>query len=136
MGAWRDRHDRGLRGSLAPSEIPIAKTRSEQFDDLVLDAVDHLERRWADQLRGIKWAVEDVPDSDADVSRGSRDGPIPLSRLFPAIDQRPTRIVIYRRPLEVRAIDRTDLADLVHDVVVEEVADFLGLDPEVVDPLD
>ena len=30
--------------------------------------------------------------------------------------------------------DGVDLEDLVHDVVVEEVAHFLGLDPETVDP--
>jgi predicted Zn-dependent protease with MMP-like domain len=42
--------------------------------------------------------------------------------------------VIYRRPLELRALDRDDLEDLVHDIVVEEVARFLGLDPETVDP--
>ncbi|MDQ1485043.1 MAG: Zincin-like metallopeptidase, partial [Actinomycetota bacterium] len=27
-----------------------------------------------------------------------------------------------------------ELAELVHDVVVEEVAEFLGLEPEAVDP--
>ena len=42
--------------------------------------------------------------------------------------------MVYRRPLEVRALDRTDLADLVHDVVVEQVANLLGLDPDEVDP--
>jgi predicted Zn-dependent protease with MMP-like domain len=38
--------------------------------------------------------------------------------------------VLYRRPLEYRADDRDDLADLVHDVIVEQVANLLGLDPE------
>jgi hypothetical protein len=42
--------------------------------------------------------------------------------------------VLYRKPLELRALDLTDLEDLVHDVVVQIVADFLGLDPDVVDP--
>jgi predicted Zn-dependent protease with MMP-like domain len=47
---------------------------------------------------------------------------------------RRARIVLYRRPLELRALDREDLEDLVHDIVVEEVAHFLGLDPHDVDP--
>ena len=49
---------------------------------------------------------------------------------------RPTaaRVVVYRRPLEARAADRTDLADLVHDVVVDQVARLLSLDPDEVDP--
>jgi len=59
---------------------------------------------------------------------------VPLARLLPAGRGQPPRIVIYRRPLELRAVDREDLEDLVHDVVVEEVARFLGLDPGTVDP--
>ena len=49
---------------------------------------------------------------------------------------RPTapRVVVYRRPLEARAADQSDLADLVHDVVVDQVARLLGLDPDEVDP--
>ena len=40
-------------------------------------------------------------------------------------------IVVYRRPLMARADDDDELSDLVFDVVVEEFADFLGLDPEI-----
>jgi predicted Zn-dependent protease with MMP-like domain len=48
--------------------------------------------------------------------------------------QHPARIVVYRRPLEIRATDRDDLADLVRDVVVDQVAVLLGRDPEEIDP--
>lgn len=41
--------------------------------------------------------------------------------------------MLYRRPLEARAKDGADLSDLVHDVLVEQVATYLGLDPEVID---
>jgi predicted Zn-dependent protease with MMP-like domain len=66
------------------------------------------------------------------------DAGVPLARLVPAgVDRRgqPTRarIVLYRRPLEARAKDSTDLADLVHDVLVEQVANYLGLDPGVIE---
>ena len=43
----RDRHGRGLRGRLVPDSVPLARSRAEQFDDLVLDAVEDIERRWA-----------------------------------------------------------------------------------------
>jgi predicted Zn-dependent protease with MMP-like domain len=46
----------------------------------------------------------------------------------------PARIVVYRRPLEIRAHDREDLADLVRDVVVEQVAHMLARTPEEIDP--
>ena len=141
----RDRHGRGLRGRLVPPTVPLSRSRAEQFDDLVLDAVGDLERRWERELAGVEFAVEDVPwvdhsspDEvvlDADVLE---DGSVPLARVLPAHREdgreHPARIVVYRRPLEIRAADRDDLADLVRDVVVDQVAVLLGRDPEEIDP--
>ena len=47
---------------------------------------------------------------------------------------RPPRIVVYRRPLLARADTEEDLAELVFEVVVEEFARLLGVDPADVDP--
>lgn len=44
------------------------------------------------------------------------------------------RIVLYRRPLLARADGEEELAELVLDVVVEQFARLLGVDPELVDP--
>ena len=128
-----------------PTEVPLARSRAEQFDDLVLDAVEDLERRWERELAGVEFAVEDVPwvehtrpdevvlDSDV-----LDDGGVPLARVVPARREQgqeiPPRVVVYRRPLELRANDRDDLADLVRDVVVDQVATLLGRDPEEIDP--
>ncbi len=123
----RDRHGRGARGPLAPPQVPIARSRAEQFDDLILDAIEDIEERWAAELRGVEFAVEDVPPVE------SPDG-VPLGRIEPRGRSAPARIVLYRRPIELRATDRMDLADLVHDLVVEHVADLLEVDPDVIDP--
>jgi predicted Zn-dependent protease with MMP-like domain len=48
--------------------------------------------------------------------------------------QAPPRIVVYRRPLMARADGDEDLGELVFDVVVEEFARLLGIDPKDVDP--
>jgi predicted Zn-dependent protease with MMP-like domain len=132
--ARRDRHGRGLRGRLVPATVPLARTKAEIFDDLVLDTVESLERRYAKELAGVEFAVEDVPPElnvyDSDVLE---DGEVPLARLLPGRPGRqelPPRIVLYRRPLEFRAMDREDLADLVHDVIIEQVANLLGVDPD------
>ena len=132
--ARRDRHGRGLRGRLVPATVPLARTKAEIFDDLVLDTVESLERRYAKELAGVEFAVEDVPPDlnvyDSDVLE---DGEVPLARLLPGRPGRqelPPRIVLYRRPLEFRAMDREDLADLVHDVIIEQVANLLGVDPD------
>ncbi len=132
--ARRDRHGRGLRGRLVPATVPLSRTKAEIFDDLVLDTVETLERRYAKELAGVEFAVEDVPPElnvyDSDVLE---DGEVPLARLLPGRPGRqelPPRIVLYRRPLEFRAMDREDLADLVHDVIIEQVANLLGVDPD------
>jgi len=67
---------------------------------------------------------------------------VPLARLEPGEPgpgrpgqpARPARIVLYRRPLLARSENEEELADLILDVVVEEFARLLGLDPEIVDP--
>ena len=135
-----------MRGRLVPQEVPLSRSRAQQFDDLVLDAVEHLEGRWAAKLESVEFAVEDVPpvpdgppESLVYGTDVIEDGAVPLARLLAAgsdADGRPTppRIVVYRRPLKVRSIDKSDLAALVHDVVVEQVANLLGLDPDEVDP--
>jgi predicted Zn-dependent protease with MMP-like domain len=132
--ARRDRHGRGLRGRLVPANVPLFRTKSEIFDDLVLDAIEGLERQHGRELAGVEFAVEDVPPDlnvyDSDVLE---DGEVPLARLLPGSPGRPNtpaRIVLYRRPLEFRAIDNDDLADLIHDVIIEQVANLLGIDPD------
>lgn len=42
--------------------------------------------------------------------------------------------MVYRRPVEIRTKNRDERALLVHEVVVEQVAELLGLAPESVDP--
>jgi predicted Zn-dependent protease with MMP-like domain len=111
----------------------------QRFDSIVLDAVEHVEERWHDRLAAVDFAVEEVPPVDPEGSGGGWEDEIssagvPLARLLGAAPGRRARIVIYRRPLELRAVDRDDLEDLVHDIVVEEVAHFLGMDPAEVDP--
>ncbi|WP_418276165.1 metallopeptidase family protein [Isoptericola jiangsuensis] len=126
----RDRRGRGLRGPLIPPGAPAYRTRAEKFDDTVLGAVERIERRWP-AVGGVEFAVEDVPPSDP---APWESGGVPLGRLFAAEAGQPARIVVYRRPVEARATDRDDLADLVNDVLVEEVAHLLARTPEEIDP--
>ena len=134
----RDRHGRGVRGHLAPVEIPLHRTRSQAFDELVIGAVGELEEHWAGELAALEFAVEDVPsgpvsvvsDSDTVVDRG-----VPLGQLFRGglPDIPAPVIVVYRRPIEARAVDPEDRADLVFMVVVDLAAEFLGRDADEID---
>jgi predicted Zn-dependent protease with MMP-like domain len=117
--------------------VPLYRSRSQQFDDIVLEAVARLEPRWETELADVEFAVQEVPDSDimevdgvplARIMRGSPDTSDPMN---PATGP---RIVLFRRPLLARAEDEDDLSELVFDVVVEEFAEILGVEPETIDP--
>jgi predicted Zn-dependent protease with MMP-like domain len=128
---------------LAALPVPIAHSRADAFDAMVLAAVDHLEPHVGEKLAQIEFAVEDVPTVshtgasdfryDSDVLD---DNAVPLSRLYRTGTGEISSplIVVYRRPLESRASRPEDLADLIHDVVVEQVARLLGSSPEEIDP--
>lgn len=142
-GRRRDRRGHGLRGPLFPASLPAASSRSEQFDAIVVEALEPLEGRWAGELDKLDVAVDEVPDVRR-IGRGEggegllHDGDVPLSRLVPVgVDRNgvPTRarIVLYRRPLEARAKEPGELAELVQDVLLEQVAVYLGIDPESMD---
>jgi len=134
----RDRHGRGLRGRLVPPGVPLYRSRAQQFDDLVLEAVARLESRWETELSNVEFAVQEVPDADTI----GDDEPVPLARIVhgspdtsdPGHPASGPRIVLFRRPLLARAEDEDELSELVFDVVVEEFAEILGVDPEVIDP--
>jgi len=78
--------------------------------------------------------VEEIPPAG-----DAPTGPVPLARLEPGSRggeavSRPPRIVVYRRPLMARADGDDDLGELVFEVLVEEFARQLGVNPEDVDP--
>lgn len=128
---------------LAPRPVPIAPSRGDIFDAMVLHAVEHLRPPVADDIAEVEFAVEDVPQVS---HRGPEDfafdddvlddNAVPLSRLYrtgvggisgPVI-------VLYRRPLESRANQPAELAELVHEVVVEQIARLLGRSTDEIDP--
>ena len=81
-------------------------------------------------LGDVQFAVEDVPPSDPAPWESSD---VPLGRLFAAQGKMPARIVVYRRPVETRTTDARELAALINDIVVEQVASLLGVNPRDLD---
>ncbi|WP_370864522.1 metallopeptidase family protein [Nocardioides agariphilus] len=129
----RDRRGRGMRGPAVvpdrPGE-PMLPTARERFDELVLDLVSDLEKRWADRLGLVEYAVEDTPHIPDDWTSGI----VPLSSLIRGSGGKATKLVLFRRPIEHRSETRADLEALVLTVLVEQVAELLGIDPVDVDP--
>jgi hypothetical protein len=119
-----------LPGPLSPSGVPAVRSPKAAFDAMVLAVVEDLEERWHDELGLVEFAVEEAPmvpdDWDADT--------IPLASLVRGSAGRPTRLVLFRRPIELRAETRDDLSAMVLTVLVEQVSELLGRPPEEIDP--
>ena len=132
----RDRRGRGLRGPLAPTDVPVSLSRAEQFDELVVSSLARLERRWGEQLDGIEVVVADVPDVPdvPDTGTPGESSGVPLGLAEPARGDQPARIVVHRRAVEARARGARAREMLVHDVMVQQLAELLGLDVAAVDP--
>lgn len=141
-----ERRGRGPRGSILPAGVPGRLTRSESFDRIALGAFAAIDATWHDRLTKLDIAVDDIPKISARNPHAVvwppevvADGAVPLARLVPAgltRDGTPTRarLVLFRRPLELRAPQPEDLLLLIHDVLVEQIADYLGVTPEIIDP--
>jgi predicted Zn-dependent protease with MMP-like domain len=108
-------------------ELPTAR---ERFDDLALGIVTDIDARWQDRLGLVEYAVEDAPQIPDDWASGT----VPLSSLVRGSGTTPTRLVLFRRPIEHRCETREDLEAMVLTVVVEQVAELLGIDADQVDP--
>ena len=119
-----------LPGPLTPQGVPRADTPRDRFDALVLDALTSLEERWTDELGAVEFAVEETPVLPDDWAAAT----VPLASLVRGAGDEPTRLVLFRRPIELRAESPSDLGALVHTVLVEQVSELLGRPPEEIDP--
>lgn len=112
----------------------------------VLEAYEPLEQQWHDRLLELDVAVDEIPRISAKNPASVQwppevvaDGPIPLARLIPAgVDVRGNstraRIVLFRKPIERRAKDKIELGELLHEILVAQVATYLEVDPLTIDP--
>jgi predicted Zn-dependent protease with MMP-like domain len=121
-----------MRGpGVVPKEpgVPELRTARERFDDLALGIISEIDAAWADRLGLVEYAVEDAPQLPDDWTVDT----VPLSSLVRGSGSRPTRLVLFRRPIEHRCETRADLEAMILTVVVEQVAELLNVEPSVID---
>lgn len=132
----KDRRGRGRRGPdlmagpLAPRGVPAHRTQGERFDLLAVAVLDDIEQRWEGELPPVDLAVEEIPVLPADWSPDR----VPLGSLVPPTASARARIVLFRRPIEHRAEGPSELAAVVLAVLVDQVAELLGVPPTEVHP--
>lgn len=104
-------------------------SRADAFDACVAVAADRLRRHVGAALDAVEIGVEEVPLLPADW-----DQEVPLSAHLPAHRRAPARVVVYRLPVSERVRGRVETVAFVLDLLVEEVADLVGRDPDELDP--
>jgi predicted Zn-dependent protease with MMP-like domain len=110
--------------------VPAHLSEGELFDQAAVEVMSDVESRWPEELAAVELAVEDIPV----LPRTWVAPRVPLASLVPATGETPPRLVLFRRPIEHRADTRADLEALLLTVVVEQLADYLGVPAEDVHP--
>ncbi|MFT4088332.1 MAG: metallopeptidase family protein [Gordonia sp. (in: high G+C Gram-positive bacteria)] len=128
-----------------PTVLPAYKSRSDLFDRAAVEAFAEIDSAWHDRLAGLDVAVDEVPrilPRDSDTVQWpdevTADGAVPLARLIPpAVDARGdatrAQIVLFRRPLELRAREEEELPEILREVLLQQVATYLGVDEETIE---
>ena len=131
-----------MRGPLAmenrltrkPAPVPLRTSRVDYFRDCVEESIERIESACPDAIRGVEIGVEAVP-SPAAMWQGMVDhDSIPLAGAMNGDAEQSARVVLFERPIERRALDRDDLAALVHHTLVEQLATLTGRSAMDIDP--
>ena len=111
----------------------------DQFDELVLSAIEDLPDLFLDCLENVAIFVEEWPDRATlqSVGLSHRTELLGLYQGIPQTDRThgynlvmPDKISIYRRPILMRCRTESDVRDLVQRVVRHEIAHHFGIDDD------
>jgi predicted Zn-dependent protease with MMP-like domain len=120
-----DRHNRVTRADSNRRRRPSDGFRAAhgaRFSDLVENAIAELPLPLLKGISGVEVVIETVPPVDDHViARGE----VPLARLLERPEGR--RLVVYRRPLELRGTSRGELVEIIRTAIGVEVAQVLGI---------
>lgn len=130
-----DRHARHRHRPADPRRRPwqgYRTTDARHFERLVTAALRTVPAPLLEQLAAIEVHVAELPPAEP----AGSTAPIALAAVdttrarSSGAHTQPGRLVLYRRPLEARARNRTELTELLRRVVVHELARQLGIDED------
>lgn len=116
------------RGGVLPRATP---TRAQFFAEAVGAAVERISLSCPAALSNVVIGTDDVPERQSFV-----EDRVPLASAQDSDDRNPARVVLFRRPLELRAATAEGLVILVHRTLVEQLSALTGLPTEVIDGTD
>jgi predicted Zn-dependent protease with MMP-like domain len=116
--------------SVAPPRhtVRVLEVGKDEFERLVVRALDDLPDEMVDGLDNVVFVVEDAPESEEIL--GLYDGVALTERGNYGFGELPDRIVIYRLPLLEHCATLDELGDEIHITLVHEIAHFYGINDD------
>ena len=112
------------------------KVTEEEFEELVTEAISSLPKKFKEKMENIVVVIESLPSQELlrEMKIKSPYGLLGLYRGIPyprrGIWYRnvmPDKIIIFKKPIEVRCRNKEEIKESVRRVVVHEIGHYFGL---------
>lgn len=112
------------------------KVTGEEFEELVTDAISSLPEKFKEKMENIVVVIESLPSQELlrELKIKSPYGLLGLYRGVPYTRRgiwyrnvMPDKIIIFKKPIEVRCRNKEDIKESVRRVVVHEIGHYFGL---------
>ncbi len=112
------------------------KVTEEEFEELVTEAISGLPEKFKEKMENIVVVVESLPSQELlrEMKIKSPYGLLGLYRGIPYTRRgiwyrnvMPDKIIIFKKPIEVRCRNKEEIKESVRRVVVHEIGHYFGL---------
>ena len=112
------------------------KVTEKEFEELVEEAINTLPDKYKEKMENIIVVIEELPSAEL-LTEMRISSPYHLLGLYRGIpytkrgiwyrNVMPDKIIIFKRPIEVRCKNKEDIKESVRKVVIHEIGHYFGL---------
>ncbi len=112
------------------------KVTEEEFEELVTAAISTLPEKFREKMENIDIVIEDLPSQKLLMEMKIRS-PYDLLGLYRGVPYSrrgiwyrnvlPDKIIIFKKPIEIRCRNKEDIKESVRKVVIHEIGHYFGL---------
>ena len=112
------------------------KVTKEEFEELVTDAISSLPKKFKEKMENIVVVIESLPSQELLVEMKIKS-PYSLLGLYRGVpytrrgiwyrNVMPDKIIIFKKPIEVRCKNKEEIKESVRRVVIHEIGHYFGL---------
>ena len=112
------------------------KVTEEEFEELVTEAISTLPEKFREKMENIVVVIESLPSRELlmEMKIKSPYGLLGLYRGVPYTRRgiwyrnvMPDKIIIFKKPIEIRCRNKEDIKESVRKVVIHEIGHYFGL---------